>query len=467
MSDALERLRRLAGLRPQKSRTELTYVPVDDADGGPRAVPSRAAQGRLEELAPGQEVETAAGRCYVVTTALPLDAERGCERLANALDAPPVALALLHPEFRLSGDLRFADAAFLDAETTGLGAGVYAFMVGVGTFESWKREASAADGGGEDASSAPTHFVVRQFFMRHPGEEAALLAAVAERIEPKRWVVTFNGRSFDLPLLRSRYRQHLAFLLMHAYCASRLEEGQPHLDLLPPARRLWRRRLQSCRLIHLEQRILGVERSEEDVPGALIPALYLEYLRSGQAGEMRRVFYHNREDIVSMAALASHLARAYASELMQPDALAAEDLFSLGLCHERQGATSLAERAYRLALETAATDSLRNEVFAHWSALLKRQARWEEAAQLWQRWLTTVNGADVTPFIELAKYHEWRTRDLEQAEMWAAWGLHTVEALPVHRRLPGQRADLERRLRRIQSKRGVQDKQKDAKPARL
>ncbi len=458
MSDALERLRRLAGLRPQKSRTELTYVPVD-ADGKPRSTLSSAAQGRLEELTPGQEVETAAGRCYVVTTAFPLDAERGRERLANALDAPPAALALLHPEFRLSGDLRFADAAFLDAETTGLGAGVYAFMVGVGTFESWNHKASVEDDRREGAaSSAPTHFVVRQFFMRHPGEEAALLAALAERVEPKRWVVTFNGRSFDLPLLRSRYRQHLAFLPAHAHCASRLGEGQPHLDLLPPARRLWRRRLQSCRLIHLEQRILGVERSEEDVPGALIPALYLEYLRSGQAGEMRRVFYHNREDIVSMAALASHLARAYASQLVHPEALAAEDLFSLALCHERQGATSLAERAYRLALDMAATDSLRSEVFAHWSALLKRQARWEEAAELWQRWLATVNGADATPFIELAKYHEWRTRDLEQAEMWAGWGLHTVEALPAHRRLPGQRADLERRLRRIQSKRKMRSK---------
>jgi uncharacterized protein YprB with RNaseH-like and TPR domain len=455
MSDALERLRRLAGLRPQRSRTELTYVPLD-AEGEPRSARSPAVQGRLEELAPGQEVETTVGSCYVATTAFPLEEERGCERLANALEVRPATLALFHPEFRLDRDLRFTDAVFLDTETTGLGgAGVYAFMVGVGTFERWEGALHRADSaaGSEGARATPTHFVIRQFFMRHPGEEAALLAALGELLETKQWLVTFNGRSFDLPLLRSRYRQNLAFLPAPCHRASRLEEGQPHLDLLPPARRLWRRRLQSCRLIHLEQRVLGVERGEEDVPGALIPALYLDYLRTGQAGEMRRVFYHNREDIVSMAALASHLVRVYASELTQPDELAAEDLFSLALCHESQDATSLAERAYRLALERAATDALRNEIFARWSALLKRQARWKEAAELWERWFTTVKGADVTPFIELAKYHEWQTRDLEQAEMWAAWALHTVEALPAHRRLPGQRADLEHRLRRIQNKR--------------
>lgn len=459
MSDALERLRRLAGLRPQKSRTELTYVPLDEA-GEPHPGRLPLPQGKLEELLPGQEVETAAGCCYAVTTAFSVEEERGCERLADAPEVHPSALACVYPEFRLDRDVRFTDAIFLDTETTGLGgAGVYAFMVGVGTFERRGGASCPTDSsaGSEGERSLPTHFVVRQFFMRHPGEEAALLAALAEWIEAKPFVVTFNGRSFDLPLLRGRYRQNLAFLPAHCRRASRLGEEQPHLDLLPLARRLWRRRLQSCRLIHLEQHVLGVERGEEDVPGALIPALYLDYLRTGRAGEMPRVFYHNREDIVSMAALASRLVRAYASELTRPDELAAEDLFSLALCHESQGATALAERGYHLALERATTDALRNDIFAQWSALLKRQGRWQEAVELWERWFTTVNGADVTPFIELAKYHEWQTRDLEQAEMWAAWGLHTIQALPAHRRLPGQHADLEYRLRRIQSKRRSSD----------
>ena len=163
---------------------------------------------------------------------------------------------------------------FVDTETTGLGAGagVYAFLVGVGTFEIWPPPVDAAP---RPRPLAPTHFVVRQFFMRHPGEEAALLAAVAEVVGRCRLMVTFDGRGFDLPLLRARYRQNRPLLPAPHRSVELFEEDRPHLDLLLPARRLWRRRLQSCRLIHLEQQILGIQRTEEDVSGALIPQLYL------------------------------------------------------------------------------------------------------------------------------------------------------------------------------------------------
>ncbi|MFN3333420.1 MAG: ribonuclease H-like domain-containing protein, partial [Caldilinea sp.] len=263
----------------------------------------------------------------------------------------------------------------------------------------------------------------------------------------------FNGRGFDLPLLRARYRQNRAFLPSVWRSVALFEEGRPHLDLLPPARRLWRRRLQSCRLINLEQEILGLQRAEEDVPGALIPAMYIDYLRTQQAGEMRRVFYHNREDIVSMVALGERLVRAYAASFEQIDGLYAEELLSLAACHVQRGETALAERALACAMEIAGADQLRADIFARWSVLLKQQERYAEAAELWERWLTSIGGVNATPFIELAKYHEWRTRDLEQAEMWAAWGVHTVESAPAHQRLPGQLADLRRRLTRIQRKR--------------
>lgn len=455
-SSTLERMRRLQGLRPQKSQPELTYTPIDDA-GDPLPPRPASVRGRLEEVAPGAEVENAAGRCYVVTTAVPLDEARGDARLAAALAASPAVLAPFHPDFRLDEGAGFADAAFVDTETTGLGAGagVYAFMVGVGTFERAGEDerTQAAYNAPRPSPFAPTHFVVRQFFMRHPGEEAALLAAVAETVGTRRLAVTFNGRGFDLPLLRARYRQNRALLPAAWRSVELFEEGRPHLDLLLPARRLWRRRLQSCRLVNLEQQILGLRRDEEDVPGALIPALYIDYLRTQQAGEMRRVFYHNREDIVSMVALGEQLVRAFAASFEQIDGLHAEELLSLAACHVQRGEIGLAERAYVCASEVAEADRLRADIYAAWALLLKRQERWGEAAELWQRWLTSVGGADATPFIELAKYHEWRTRDLEQAEMWAAWGVHTVEAATAFQRLPGQLADLQHRLERIRRKR--------------
>ncbi|MBK8794971.1 MAG: ribonuclease H-like domain-containing protein [Anaerolineales bacterium] len=140
-----------------------------------------------------------------------MDAARGGDPLARALDAPLAALAPFHPDFRLEHAGDFASAAFVDTETTGLGAGagVYAFLVGVGTFEIWPPPVDAAT---RPRPLAPTHFVVRQFFMRHPGEEAALLAAVAEVVGRCRLMVTFNGRGFDLPLLRARYRQNRPLL---------------------------------------------------------------------------------------------------------------------------------------------------------------------------------------------------------------------------------------------------------------
>lgn len=452
MSSTLDRLRRLQGLRPQRTRPEvnrpeLTYVPLENDLPAQAARPAR--RGPLEQLAPGVEVATTCGPCYVVTESFSLASLHGNRPLGELLLAAPHALAPWHPECSLEAVEDFRHAAFIDTETTGLGngAGVYAFMIGVGTFES----PSALAG----SLVAPTHFVVRQFFMRHPGEEGASLAAVADLLDDKRLAVTFNGRGFDMPLLRARYLQNRRPLAARARVPL-LDEGAPHLDLLLPARRLWRRRLQSCRLSNLEQRILGVQRTQEDVSGALIPYLYLDYMRTGNAGEMSRVFYHNREDIVSMVSLAQRLIQAYTApeEAETTLEVQAEDWLALGIGYARRGDLEHAEWAYRRALEVIVDDRQRGQAFAALGDLLKRQARWEEACALWELWLSSVPGIDPAPYVELAKCCEWQLQDLERAEMWTAWALHTLRAAPAHQRLPGQAADLEHRLARIQRKRG-------------
>jgi tetratricopeptide (TPR) repeat protein len=241
-----------------------------------------------------------------------------------------------------------------------------------------------------------------------------------------------------------------------------LAEKQPHLDLLHPARRLWRRRLQSCRLINLEQMILGLHRSEQDVPGYLIPTLYQHYSRSGNATEMRRVFYHNAEDIVSMVAIADRLNRSLASPVhTSPRASSAaageilveQDWLAFGqMCENRQDFAQ-AESAYRKALEVLRANGDRKDAFQRLAQLLKRMGRWAEAADTWQLWLTSVPGEDPTPYVELAKYCEWQINDLEQAEMWTAWALHNIRKSPHARHFRSAAADLERRLQRIQRKR--------------
>ncbi|MEZ4522811.1 MAG: ribonuclease H-like domain-containing protein [Thermomicrobiales bacterium] len=158
---------------------------------------------------------------------------------------------------------------YIDTETTGLsgGTGTYAFLIGLGWFE-------------------PSGFRVRQYFMRHPGEEIALLGYVARHINEFDGLTTFNGRSFDMPLIETRFRMH------------RLEYAAPgdHLDLLHPARSIWKHRLESCSLGTLEQEILGVVR-ESDAPGWLIPSIYFNYLRTRAVHDLGPVIEHNRHDI--------------------------------------------------------------------------------------------------------------------------------------------------------------------------
>ena len=184
------------------------------------------------------------------------------------------AVPSMHPE-RL---------AFLDTETTGLagGTGTYAFLIGIGRVE-------------------PDGFHVRQFFMREYAEERSLLAALNKHLEGFDVLVTYNGRAYDQPLLETRYR-----ITRHKPPFARMT----HLDLLYGARRLWKLRLESCRLMQLERQILGVER-EGDLPGDLIPYVYFEYLRSREARRLVPIFHHNAIDILTLACLTAIVPAAF------------------------------------------------------------------------------------------------------------------------------------------------------------
>ncbi|MBX3012446.1 MAG: ribonuclease H-like domain-containing protein [Caldilineaceae bacterium] len=464
----LDRLRRLHSVRPQHTPAESPLPPVLPVPLQESLRAPSLPKGTLEALVPGEVIENSNGTCYVVTERYPLQASRGAYPLAQILDHQPTTFATFHPAFGLQQATDFRQAVFLDTETTGLGggAGVYCFMVGVGTFEIGNNPLSIANGSGGESQApvsnhqpplstlqSPIHFVVRQFFMRNPGEEGALLLALVALLERYDMSVTFNGRTFDLPLLRTRLRQNQQIYPELRGSGRLLQSDRPHLDLLHPARRLWKRRLQSCRLINLEAEILGLRRSEEDVPGALIPQLYTDYLHNGQAGELSRVFYHNREDIVSMVALTTALSGLYAGKATPGDTPRhGLDWFSLGRCYEEGGEWEAAERAYRAAAEGLAGQAAQGEVFRHLGQLFKRQARWAEATAIWQTWITTVAAVDTTPYEELAKYCEWQCKDWEQAAMWTGWALHTLRRAPAWQQATTQITDLEHRLARLQRK---------------
>jgi len=234
---------------------------------------------RLCDAVDGKEVRTADGAAFVVESRLRDDAGRGlCGTFAAAvtdragnlrghlLCADPVGGNKLGPD----------DLLFFDLETTGL-ASTPVFLVGVMLWS-----------GGA--------LVTRQFFARNYAEERAIVAMFAELLQTKRMLVSFNGKSFDLPYIRARAaatRVPLAF------------DG-PHFDLLHVSRRAWKSQLPNCRLQTLEAHICGRHRGD-DIPGHAIPQAYHDFIRTGDARQMARTLHHNKLDLITLAELMIHL----------------------------------------------------------------------------------------------------------------------------------------------------------------
>lgn len=287
---------------------------------------------------------------------------------------------------------------FLDTETSGLagGTGTYAFEVGVGRF---------TDEG----------FHLAQFFMRHPGEEPALLLGLSQFMEGLQAVVTYNGKAFDIPLLNTRYT------LMGLPSPF---EGIHHFDLLPLARRLWRIRLESRTLSNVEHHILGVERSEHEVPGYLIPEMYFEFLRTQDARPLSGVFYHNAIDILSLAGLFSHMAfllhDPHSSAINHP-----EDLVALGRFFETLGDSTQAEALYQKALNEKLSVELSRDTRSKLSFLHKRKSNWADAISLW---VLAAKDGELYAFEELAKYYEHHAKDLVQAHTWVSQAILVLES---------------------------------------
>ncbi|BCX04392.1 MAG: hypothetical protein KatS3mg053_2330 [Candidatus Roseilinea sp.] len=415
--DLRERLRRLGVHKGAAQLKPLRPALQPDHGGAPSHV-------QLEPL------RTPFGHAYVSRSEYALTHRHGNRALDAALRYPPALLTRLIAG-RPAAEVDLRQALFLDTETTGLnsGVGTLAFLVGLGYFD------------GE-------RFVVEQFFLRNPAEEAAMLHEVNQRVYDRQPIVTFNGQAFDLPLLESRFilsRIALPFTDKH------------HLDLLLPARRVWRGSLDSCSLGSLEFHLLGVRREQRDVPGAVIPFLYREYLAAGGGDlneDMQRVMYHNLNDILSMVALVSRLADA----LTQPQDAA--EHFNAARFYERVGDYDAAERSYRAAVERLGIErleigdrsNLRSLIpdlppssLRHVARFMKRRGRLEEALAIWQR---LAEWDDVEGLIEIAKHYEWHVCDLDRALAYARRALRASTSPALREAIAHRTARLERKALR-------------------
>ena len=268
-----------------------------------------------------------------------------------------------------------------------------------------------------------------------------MLHALGELLDGLEAVVSFNGKSFDLPLLETRF--------IMARQSPRLVDA-PHLDLLPVARRFWKYRLDSCALSSLETEILGVQRTEDDVPGWLIPDLYVEYARSGDSREMPRIFYHNAQDILSLVTLTARMCDLLSMPLPLDAAVPGEDLYGLARLLDDLGENERAEAAFEQAALTSGNASVREMAMRDLAYLLKRQERREEALPWWQE---LVEGcAAVYACEELAKHHEWQDMDLAQAVTWTERGMALTRAWAPSSKRRDTLAQLQHRLERLDRK---------------
>ncbi|HOL16712.1 MAG TPA: ribonuclease H-like domain-containing protein [Bacillota bacterium] len=344
---------------------------------------TKSLQPRQGFLFPGEEEEhdLGVGRCYLRELKIPLGQSHGRGRLAEALHCRGEALSLLDKTRDWHG-FQAAGALFLDTETTGLsgGTGTWVFLIGLGWFEN-------------------DSFILRQYFLRHPVEERAMLTHFTNTASRFDTLVTFNGRAFDLPLIQSR--QVLAGL-------ARCTEPKRHLDLLYCSRRLWKERLPSCSLRSLEESILGLKRYG-DIPGEEIPAVYFNYLRRGETARLKQVFQHNVLDILSMVTLLVRVIRAAAGEAVEHPA----DFYSLGKLHLEAGETERAARCFAQSMQCG-DERLAQAALQQMAAIHKKQGRWQEATKLWHE-LIRRRPYDLSPYVELAKYYEHQAKEYEAA----------------------------------------------------
>jgi len=343
------------------------------------------AQSAVEEWLGGDVVETAHGRHFETEKLYERHRRHGSADIGSLADLPEDLLAAIS-----GGSAPLTpptEWAFLDTETTGLagGSGTCAFLVGIGRI-------------------TPEGFRVRQFFMRDYCEEASLLDAVARHLAPFRVLITYNGRSFDQPLLETRYRLNRSRPPFG---------GLEHLDLLYGARRLWKLRYESCRLVDLETQVLGFER-QGDVPGALIPYLYFEYLRTGHAARMLGVFHHNATDILTLACLTGIVPLAFKDPANLPFRHGAE---IAGIARWLLQARELdqARTLFRRAIDAGMPDELTFRTLWDLAALERKLGAEEQAVAMWTDLAAVRNPFRIPALEELAKHYEHRQKDLARA----------------------------------------------------
>jgi len=359
-----------------------------------RQAPTLLVEYDIKDIISGEIID----QTFVVTHEFNANEKHGSITLEQIHDIAPYYLKLAGKDDNLMQiDLR--KSLFFDTETTGLsgGSGTYIFLAGFGFFENNK-------------------FFIKQYFLRNLGEEIFMLKSIRQLLNKFESIVSFNGKSYDLPLLQDRFTFHrIPF-----------DSSIPlHFDLLHASRRIWKNSLSDCTLNTIEKQILHVYR-KGDIPSYLIPQIYFEYLRKRDARPLKAVFYHNKIDILSLVALTIKLYGIHKAPVQQLNNRI--DLLTLARHYENMGQWEKNIPIYKTLLKSETNFERKKNISIQLAYCYKKSGDFENAESIWKELIHEGNFR-IEPYEELAKYYEHHTKNLEQAHHIVQSALKNIDLL--------------------------------------
>jgi uncharacterized protein YprB with RNaseH-like and TPR domain len=372
----------------------------------------------LTDTLPGSWEKTSAGDCFVVRKHFPFSLLHGDRELS---DLPQIDVFESISAYSGISEIPLEQYLFIDTETTGLsgGAGTYVFLVGAAKYET--------DG---------IHFA--QFFLQDPSNEPCQLAALEEFCANAKVVVSYNGKSFDLPRIKNRY-------LFHGWPA--LFQNIFHLDLLHIVRRLWKTQLPTCSLGDVEYHLLGIQRESHDISGWQVSEKFFEYLQNNDPDPLKGVFYHNEVDVISLITLLSYITDRLANPLSAPY-LNREDLVTVGryLLY-----LSKADQAIEVLSKALKNKSLSDEStllgLISLASIYKKNNDFASAVPLWEK-CASLN--DIQSKVELAMYYEHKKSEFQEAIHWTLSAQSSSKLTRISKNQ--YKKELDHRLKRLKIK---------------
>jgi uncharacterized protein len=347
---------------------------------------SKTRKKRLDDIFQGRWDYSQSGEIFIINEVIPYGEKHGSISLTKHINT---ASYLQFEKNLTDTDIKLENIVFFDIETSSLsfGAGSFVFLIGICYFSELGLESSL-------------------LIIDHPSAEKALLERFNKDIENFRIICSYNGKAFDAPFIRNRYA---------LYQVDNILEKKYHIDLLIYARRLWKLRIDSCKLSHVEENILHLKRNDEEIPGWMVPQVYFDFLNKQDPHLLRGIISHNKIDVISLAALYQHIARLF-TKSDECGYLDAKDYFSLAKMHETNGGYDEAKYYYHLGLDENSEKDLASYFYWRYGMLLKRLGELTDAIEYFKK--SAAKGG-VNACIEISKYYEHQRKDYNQALRWA------------------------------------------------